>query len=741
MEVKVKYASDNTWHNFDTSDAVYLLYYESEREIPISYKKVSFDGTLEEVTPLNSNAPQSVNISTTAYKMQDNVTQPLTWATSPNYQPSYYSYAIGDSNAETTNSLHVITESSNTDNSRPNLQIRNTWKGFQYSLNGSDWQNYGSNIKLYVLYYDISPVIVNLTEKTIGLPEDMSEEFAYQAVMENKEIVTTTRKYYYKSNNNYIEITNNNNYSPVITSSETESQLSSRNLSLSDSQSESFLLFHGTISSEITTDYTDNNSTISIWWNNYPVYYQEVTTTQVVQTVKIEQTPKTEYLTSNDAENGDQEYQSSYTATANSEPVIITYTNTHQLKKQIHVAVAKNGSIQQCDTLRTQEESFYTHTFGNTWNFSSINTETLLNDTTGKYSFCGIIAGTGNEGQIVTPAEFSFPITSLSFGAVSDSKYGYYLNNDNTQQLQNNEIYFVYFERPTIRYMLKSPKTGELIPIDPLQKNGTDFMRNDSAITQNELLPVSCENELLVSQISTPSNPAFLIPDLLDHKEKHSELDLSQISIKNADGSMRTFNTETISLCYADNALQYHFGDANTRYQFSDELIVYAVYQIRGYTLTLQKKVVGDAPEGSSEYLFTIFSDTLQNGDYYIGGYGEYEMISASNNEISLTLHSGDSITIYGLLQGDYTITEEATGNYRMTAFVNGQDVIVNGNKLATHIDNNVIIKIVNIYPIPVTGAEEHKPYLLIIFILLASIILYTAIKRKEENSSEKSML
>ena len=741
MEVKVKYVSDNTWHNFDTSDAVYLLYYASEREIPVSYQKVSFDGTLAEVTPLNSNAPTIANISTTAYKMQDNVTRPLAWARSTNYQPSYYSYAIGDSNAETTNSLHVITESSNTDNPRPNLQIRNTWKGFQYSLNGSDWQNYGSDITLYVLYYDISPVIVNLTEKTIGLPEDMSEKFAYQAVMENKEIVTTTRKYYYKSNNNYIEIKNNNNYSPVITSSETESQLSSRNLSLSDSQSESFLLFHGTISSEITKDYTANNSTISIWWDNYPVYYQEVKTTQVVQTVKIEQASKEEYLTSNDAENGDYKYQSSYTATANSEPVIITYTNTHQLKKQIHVAVAKNGSIQQCDTLRTQNESVYTHTFGNTWDFSSINTETLLNDTTGKYSFCGIIAGTGNEGQIVTPAEFSFPITSLSFGAVSDSKYGYYLNNDNTQRLQNNEIYFVYFERPTIQYMLKSPQTGELIPIDPLQKNVTDFMRNGSAITQNELLPVSCENELLVSQISTPSNPAFLIPDLLDHNGKHSELDLSQISIKNADGSMRTFNTETISLCYADNALQYHFGDANTRYQFSDELIVYAVYQIRGYTLTLQKKVVGDASEGSSEYSFTIFSDTLQDGDYYIGGYGENEMISASGHKISLTLHSGDSITIYGLLQGDYTITEEATGNYRMTAFVNGQDAIVNGNKLATHIDNNVIIKIVNIYPIPVTGAEEHKPYLLIIFILLASIILYTAIKRKEENSSEKSML
>lgn len=268
-------------------------------------------------------------------------------------------------------------------------------------------------------------------------------------------------------------------------------------------------------------------------------------------------------------------------------------------------------------------------------------------------------------------------------------------------------------------------------------------MRNGSAVTQNELLPVSPDNNaLLISQISTPGNPAFLIPDLLDHNGKYSELDLSQISIKNADGSMKTFNTETASICYADNALQCCFGNDNTQYQFSDELVIYAVYQIRGYTLTLQKAVIGDASEGASEYLFRISSDALTDGDYYIGGYGENEIITASDNEISLILRSGDSITIYGLSQADYTITEEATGNYRMTAQVNGHDTIVNRNMLVARIEHNTVIKITNIYPIPVTGSEESdKPYLLIISVLLTSAVLYFTLKRKEEKSSEKSII
>ena len=57
---------------------------------------------------------------------------------------------------------------------------------------------------------------------------------------------------------------------------------------------------------------------------------------------------------------------------------------------------------------------------------------------------------------------------------------------------------------------------------------------------------------------------------------------------------MRAFRSETIHLCYADNALKYYFSDPGTLYSFEDELTVYAIYRIRGYALTLTKEVVGD---------------------------------------------------------------------------------------------------------------------------------------------------
>lgn len=739
--VKVKYASDEEWHVFDMSDAVYLIYYTSVQQIPVSYEKISMDGDFTAITPLNSNAPRTAEISSATYAIQNAVTRPLAWADSSSYHPNCYSYAVGSKNAENITSLHIITEYSDTDTSRPDLKIKNTWQGFAYSLDGSDWQNCGDDIQLYVIYYEENPVIVNLTEKTIGLPEDMPKIFNYTVKISDKEIQSVTRTYYYYRNYGYTEIKNNTTYPQTTTNSETETPLSSQDISLSDSQLNSFVLFYREPSSQIPNTYTSNESTITVNGRNYSVYYRDVTVTQLIQEITIEQTFEPNYVTANDAETGDHLYQSSYRAMSSSEPVTITYTNTHQLNKQIHVAVARNGIIQQCDTLRTETSSVYTHTFGDTWEFSSIDTEALITDNTGTYIFGGIIAGTENEECIITPEDFNFSITSLSFGSISNTKNGYYLNHDTAKPLGNHEIYFVYFERPKIQYMLKSPKTGELIQIDPLKKNGSPFMRNDTIIAQNELLPVSANTELLISQISTPANPAFIIPDLLDHNGKYAELDLSQISVKRPDGSMRNLNSKTLSLCYADNALQYHLPNSGTMYQFSDDLTVYAIYQIRGYTLTLNKKIVG-SPNGTAEYCFKISSDMLKDGNYYIGGYGENEIITASDHTITVTVHPNDSITIYGLLQGDYTITEEAEGSYQMTASVNGHMVQINRDTVAVHVDMNTSIDIINIYEVPVTGADEaQKPYLFIICILLTSAILYKILKRKEETTSENSVL
>ena len=512
-------------------------------------------------------------------------------------------------------------------------------------------------------------------------------------------------------------------------------ELSEQSISLSDGQMKSFVLFSGEPISQTTGNpqKDDDDRTITINGRSYDVYYREITYKQAVQTAEIEQTPKTNYITTNDAETSENEYKCSYTTEKRSDPVTITYTNRHLMTEQIHVAVAKNGIIRQTDTLRTGNENIYSHIFGDTWNLSAINAETLINDSTGKYSFSGIISGSENENNIVTVSESS--VTTLSFGNVGGLGYEYYLNGDTAKQLGDDKIYFVYFELPTIKYVLKSPKTGELIPIAPLQKNGSPFMRNGSPIEQNELLPVSSDKSLLVSQISTPANPAFMIPDLLDHNGKYAELDLSQISIKNSDGSMRTFRSEMIRLCYADNALKYYFADPDTLYSFEDELVVYAVYQIRGYALTLTKKVVGDDSGGASEYTFRISSDSFADGDYYIGGYGDTETVNISNHETVLSLHRGDSVTIYGLSQGDYTVTEETIGSYKMSVSVNGHSVPTSENTVAVHIDNDTEISVVNIYPIPVTGRNETEYiYFVSVSVLSAAAALYFVLRRKEEN-------
>ena len=110
-------------------------------------------------------------------------------------------------------------------------------------------------------------------------------------------------------------------------------------------------------------------------------------------------------------------------------------------------------------------------------------------------------------------------------------------------------------------------------------------------------------------------------------------------------------------------------------------------------------------------------------------------MINILNHETVLSLQRGGSVTIYGLSQGDYTVTEETKGSYKMSVSVNGHSVPTSENTVAVHIDNDMEISVLNIYPIPVTGRNEQKYiYFLSVSVLSASAALYFVLRRKEEN-------
>ncbi len=740
-DIKVRLASDGEWHHFDVTNDVYLVYYSQQRTVPISYKKCLTDGTLDTVTPLNGSAPTQAEITASEYAMGDSVTAPLAWASGASYSPNHYTYAIGDVNGSTPAALHIITEYSMTDDSRPDLMLKNTWQGIEYSLDGVEWQGCGNDIGLYVIYYEESPMILHLTEKTIALPEYMSDEFGYSVTIKNKETRSVTRTYYYLRNNNYTAITGGS-YQTTVTDSETENILSEQTVTLSDGQLESFVLLCCEPYTLPASGYQRyGNNTYRFGGQYYPVYYREVTAQQIVQTIDIVQSPAAGYVTANDAETGDHRYVSAYTSQITPEPVMITYTNTRLHEKQIHIAVAKNGVITRLDSLRTDDEAIYSHIFGGSWDLSAIDPAALISDHEGRYCFTHIIAGT-EDGSIVTPAPRSDEIETLSFGAVGSSGYGFYLNGDPSDRLGGDEIYFVYVERPTIKYMLKSPRTGELIPIESFERNGAPFTRDGNAITQEEILPVSGDGELLISQISTPSRPAYLIPDLLDYHGKYTNIDLSQIAVRDADGSLTSYNREAVSLSVTNDTLQYYFDETGTRYSFSDELTVYAVYQIRGYSLTLRKDVVGNSSGAPPDYRFTIRSADLKDGDYYIGGYGDMEKITAVGHEIELTIGDGDVVTLYGLSRGDYVISEETVGGFVMTAYVDGYDAVVNEHTVAVHIAQDTDIRVVNVYPVPVTGLSGlDRPYLPILTIIILPALLCLLLKRKEKAVNNKTKI
>ena len=237
---------------------------------------------------------------------------------------------------------------------------------------------------------------------------------------------------------------------------------------------------------------------------------------------------------------------------------------------------------------------------------------------------------------------------------------------------------------------------------------------------------------LFLAQISTPGHPAFLIPDLLDHNGKHSVLDMAQIGVKDETGTIVRHDAESVYLHFADNQLHYSFAPDGETCDFSDEHTVYAIYRIRGYTLTLSKKVAGNAGmHDPTAYRFTISSEQLADGEYYVGGYGDAETITAENGTFTLTVHNKDSVTIYGLAQGIYSVTEETTGGFQMLASVNGIDVTTNGQNVLVSLQDDTTVDILNLYPVPVTGRNDDNAAYLIPTLLLAAAALLLLRKRK----------
>ncbi len=746
-KVKVRY-SDDSVHDFDTgNDAVYLVYYK-DSTININYEYMPISGGFTNITDsVRSEAPKNVDFSVTGnnpYDMQSKIADPRDYA---NNEYKYYSFAVGEKNASSVSDLKVITNYSNSDDSRPPLSVRRVWNGFEYSLDSENWNDCGY-IDLYVIYYENRPTIVNLTEKTIAMPENMSDEFEYKVKIEQTETQKVTTTFYYKrqSREEYVPI-NTGNYQTHTDETETSTVVMPESkVYLSDSDIEQYVLFYSK-PADITSDYIRyGNATYNAGYGNRDVYYRDTTSTEITQTITITQTQKNNYSTTNDAVSGDHVYNSSYTSSSDSTEKTITYTNKRIPYAQLNVAVIENGKIIEKNEIRTDNGNIYKHGFNSIpekWNISDssvVSPYELINNNS-EYVLAGIVSGNADsDTKIVTVVDK--PVKSLTFGKLSDDSYNLYLNDDASKLLGEKDIYFVYVKRPKIKYVFEKPD-GTYVDITPLNKDNSPYERNGTAISQNEIIPLTDEdtsqNPMIISKVYSGES-VFILPDELDYENNKRMLDLKCMGLGNAGGVTDVSDSTSMLLDISDSGVEYRFRESDSPQLLPENSVIYAIYKIKGYSLTINKSVTGDSG-GISEFTFNISSNKLTNSQYYVSGIENTETVSVSDDkQISVTVNKDKSVTIYGLKSGNYTVSESGAGDCELFVKVDGQEKTVTGNSFSFTLNNDVSADVLNKYPIPVTNHKNTSlPYAIIITLLAAAATVMLTIRRKERISRGKS--
>ncbi|MBP8593663.1 MAG: LPXTG cell wall anchor domain-containing protein [Ruminococcus sp.] len=574
MSVWVHYSNGNE-KPLKEDEEVYLIYYRDPETVPIGYKDMASSGALTDTANVSDQAPVEAEIYQTTYIMSDDVTKPLTWANKD--AGTYYSFAIGDPNATDASKLHFITQASNSDGSLPDLQVKNTWRGYKYSLDGGEnWNDAGYDIQLYVVYYPSQPTILTLDEKTIGLPEDMDREFTYSVKITEKTITKTVRQYYTNSNfDTYAD-------SDEISITEGPERIildSDLYCSLSDGTSESITLFN----SENRVKGAEQQS--GSFWNRR--YYTDDVITTTTQTITIVQEFDPKYDTEVSEDNGSHSGLTyTYTTDGVVKEVEVTYTNSREpYLKELHTAIAQSGVFTAADNIRTSDDSVYAKGMDleETWDLTEISAADMLTaDARGKYVFAGIIAGKPDENGNI---ELNYDgIEKLCYNVTDptvDNIYDFFLDDDVEKLLEDNEIYFLYFRKPEIVYV-KEAADGTLTQIEePFYRGGTALETlNGRPLTQNAMLDVTAGSDLVIS--NGTGNGLYRVPPDLDGKSQNS---LEYVKI--GAGAAGAENSSQLDMVSGDLELRLGVNDHQIMYRltadgewqvFSGDPTVYIIY-------------------------------------------------------------------------------------------------------------------------------------------------------------------
>lgn len=627
----------------ESGDAVWFVYYQ-QKKLNISYMDAATDGALSSVSSLDPSAPEEA-ADLGGFDLASEITKPLFWADRTGY---YYAFAIGEPGAGNVSGLTLITDASDTDDSRPALQIRNTWRGFEYSTDGSSWQSCGYSAQLYVVYSEAQPTVVTFRESTLGFAADLETPFTFNYRIEESD-------------------NNGNTWTQVY-----DSESAGASILLKNGESYSAVLF------------TNGNKV------------QRITVTQTVNqdfTTTVESSETRVYSFA--AESG-----------SAGETREVTFTNTRDsLTLEVHAAEVSvtDGSLILQDGWRSGTPSFTLAT-GEEKQFGPKipGTETELVTGQQDYGFGMVFCGKDDGTTVVTVAQTA--VDSIAFEPTEDggNVYDLFLKDADGSRLGTlgeSDIYYLYYPKLTVRYVLEGDEgVLELIRgsvSDTVTYGGAVLTMNGMTVEQNQKVEMPPEG-LTISQ--NAGNGSFNMPPLLDHETNQYDLVYSKIGARaESSGSeaasniseLGTFVSEgqTLSMKLEDSRLCWSL-DGNSWQTISNWPVVYAIYRERGYNLTVTKTVPVD--NGYTEpYTVTVSSTAINRSSYEVEGTGSntVEAVPASGGTlgtITFPVTDGSTVTLIGLGAGMYTVTETDNENYTLTAELGGSERHVTDNSSVT---------------------------------------------------------
>ena len=649
-QVYATYANGSTAPLGDNE--VYFVYYQ-EKSRSINYDKMDSGGVLSPVDVVSTAPGEAEHLGVydmTTIMDSASGSTPLDLVQDGTLGLQYYNFAIGDESAENAGQLHALTTAADSGGSLPVLELRNTWRGFQYSLDdGATWVNCGYAPALYVVYYTQQPTVVMIQEQTVGSSEVMGEQFNYQVVVTQQETDSTDPD------------------NPAVTESN---------------------VFSGVYT---LPDDDGNNAQSAI------LFYSKDGDKETIQTITVTQVAKDGFATTVDAagkgavEQEDRKW--TYSTSAAVDAPVVTYTNA-QSDKSVTVRVAMIDSSTNTIVPYNGETEVFGINPGETKEFlealpaSSFTTFLAEHP---DYAFGAVLYG-NDDGSVVTPK--SLDVASVAFESVSGNVHDLALKDaqgNDLDMLAGYDVYYLYYPMPEIRYVKESPD-GTLADVkgsldgaavsDDITYDWETIVMNGVTVVQGQRFSFPMKGFRITQEVgkNTFRMPAILDDGIYARYLSYTKLgagtanDHASISDLEGDYAVENVSSElTMHLQVQDNALQWSFtGEDGDWNDFSGTPTVYVIYEERGYDLLITKSVPVDVGNNPS-FTVTLSSTAITKSSYAVEGYEE-ETIAATPasgskpGTITFSVTDGTSVKFKGLGQGDYTVKETGNPNYVLEA-------------------------------------------------------------------------